>query len=154
MWQPFSKQGRAWEPIGLELRSLLRLGIRERVDPWQLAPKVGLRVVDGREAIATVCPEDQEHLLGPGCGSWSGGVYPVALPDGTYLCIVNPNHSHRRNKITLMEEIVHTHRRHRPSGLSFQDDGVTVRHYDPDQEREAYGVGAAAYCPGRHSSGE
>ena len=46
-----------------------------------------------------------------------------------------------------MEEIVHTHRGHRPSGLAFEGDGLSVRQYDRQQESEAYGVGAAALIP-------
>jgi len=103
--------------------------------------------VDGDEALAGIDDEHRDHLVGTGCNRWSGGVYPTPLPDGMYLCILNPRHSPRRNKITLMEEIVHTHRGHRPSGLAFEDSSVSVRHYDPDQEQEAYGVGAAALLP-------
>lgn len=149
MIEPFSKRGREWEPIGLELRGLLSLQIRDRLDPWKLAERIGLMVFDGQAALTRIGEEERSHLLGPGQSCWSGGVFPTPLPDGRYLCILNPNHSHRRNKITLMEEVVHTHRKHRPSGLAFADDGVKVRHYDKKQEEEAYGVGAAALLPWR-----
>jgi hypothetical protein len=147
MFLPFSKQGQEWEPIALALRGVLGLRAADRLDPWQLAPKVGLTVVDGNEALASLDDEDRDHLIGNGCNRWSGGVYPIALSDGTYICILNPKHSPRRNKITLMEEIVHTHRGHRPSGLAFEGDGLSVRQYDRQQESEAYGVGAAALIP-------
>jgi hypothetical protein len=147
MLLPFTKRGREWEPISLDLRRLLKLGINDSLDPWLLAPKVGLRVVDGTAVIAALDGVHRAHLCGDGRDCWSGGVYPTPLPDGTHVCILNPHHSHRRNKITLMEEIVHMHRGHRPSGLAFNEDTVRIRRYDADQEDEAYGVGAAALLP-------
>src|SRR6266851_6629624 len=147
MFLPFSKRSRDWEPIGLELRKLLRLRLDDRLNPWELAPMVGLHVVDPTVAFAALEVGDREHLLGEGKREWSGGVCPHPLPDGKLLCILNPTHSSRRNKITLMEEIVHAHRKHRPSTLVFEEDGLRFRDYDAKQEEEAYGVGAAALLP-------
>jgi hypothetical protein len=147
MFLPFSKRGQAWEPIGLELRRLLQLRSDDRLDPWALAPLVGLHVADAATAFSCLGTVDRVHLLGPGRAKWSGGVYPQPLPDGKLLCILNPTHSARRNKITLMEEIVHAHRAHRPSSLVFEDDGLRFRDYDAGHEEEAYGVGAAALLP-------
>jgi hypothetical protein len=147
---PFSNRGKAWEPTGLALRFLLGLGTADNLDPWQLAPKVGLTVVDGPSVLDILETEDREHLLeAGGRRRWSGGVYPKPLPDGTHLCILNPTHSRRRNKITLMEEIVHIHLKHVPSRLLVAAGGVKVRDYDKAQEGEAYGVGAAAMLPWR-----
>ena len=63
------------------------------------------------------------------------------------MCILNPFHSFRRNKITLMEEISHIYLGHKPSGVTYAMDGVEVRDYHQNQEAEAYGVGAAALLP-------
>ena len=147
MFLPFSKRGRDWEPIGLELRQLLKLRQNDRLDPWKLAPIVGLQVVDSMDAFSNLELSDREHLLGAGKRKWSGGVCPSPLPDGKLLCILNPTHSIQRNTITLMEEIVHAYRRHQPSALVFEEDGVRFRHYDAQQEEEAYGIGAAALLP-------
>lgn len=46
-----------------------------------------------------------------------------------------------------MEEIVHTHTRHRPSGIVPAANGLQVREYNKAQETEAYGIGAAALLP-------
>ncbi len=147
MFLPFSDQAKQWEPPALALRRLLGVGITQLLDPWQLAPKVGLRVIDGRVALQNVSEEDQAHLQGDANHHWSGGVYPVALPDGTRICILNPNHSYRRRKITLMEEIVHTHLSHVPSKVLVHGNGLHFRDYDAEQEKEAYGIGAAALLP-------
>jgi IrrE N-terminal-like domain len=144
---PFSKRGKAWEPIALSLRRLAGLGPEALPDPWQLAPKVGLTVVDAQTVLSILDGDDRAHLLDGAKHRWSGGVYPEPLPDGTHLCILNPTHSRRCNKITLMEEIVHTYRNHCPSRLVIVADGVRVRDYDKAQEDEAYGVGAAVLLP-------
>jgi hypothetical protein len=46
-----------------------------------------------------------------------------------------------------MEEIVHKHRNHVPTGLREVMTGLRARTYDQAQEAEAYGVGAAALLP-------
>jgi hypothetical protein len=144
---PFSSRGKIWEPTAIALLGLLALGVDDNLDPWQLAPKVGLTVFDGPAVLDILEGEDRAHLLDEGCRRWSGGVYPKALPDGTFLCILNPSHSRRRNKITLMEEIVHTHLKHKPTKLMILADSIRIRDYDKGQEEEAYGVGAAALLP-------
>ncbi len=126
---------------------MLGLGPDAPLDPWELAPKVGLTVVDRAAILEILDDYEKSHLLDTAGQSWSGGVYPTPLPDGTYLCILNPTHSHRRNKITLMEEIVHTHLNHKPSRLLIVAGGVQIRDYDNAQEEEAFGVGAAALLP-------
>jgi Zn-dependent peptidase ImmA (M78 family) len=78
---------------------------------------------------------------------WSGGVLPKPLPNGRFICILNPTHHRRRNKITLMEEIVHVYRKHVPTGLRGIMPGLRVREYNKAQEMEAYGVGAAVLLP-------
>lgn len=145
---PFSSRAKAWEPKAQALRGLTTDRRDGLVDPWALASRVGLRVVPATPEVMTSLGADERmHLLGSGSSSWSGGVYPQPLPDGTFLCILNPTHSHRRNKITLMEEICHTHLRHVPTRLVLSKGGVEVRDYNKAQEEEAYGIGAAVLLP-------
>lgn len=46
-----------------------------------------------------------------------------------------------------MEEIVHVHQNHVPTGLRDVMPGLRVRDYNHVQETEAYGVGAAVLLP-------
>ena len=46
-----------------------------------------------------------------------------------------------------MEEIVHVHLKHKPTGLMRSADGLRMRDYDKVQEEDAYGIGAAALMP-------
>lgn len=146
MFVPFSSRAKNWEVHGLALRGLARIRIVGLLDPWKLASCVGLRVLDG-DAALSLLPSAEAIDLRARASDWSGGVYPIPLPDGSYLCILNPSHPQRRNKITLMEEISHTYLKHRPTRIAMQADGLRVRDYDHSQEADAYGVGAAALLP-------
>ena len=144
---PFSKRARNWEPIATALRRIAGVHDGASLVPEDLADKVGLCLVDAHSALSGFSEADRRHLLVTARGRWSGGVLPLKLPDGRCICILNPTHPHRRNRITLMEEIVHTHRNHRPTGLREIMPGLRVRDYDQAQETEAYGIGAAALLP-------
>ena len=144
---PFSPDAKAWELIAIGLRRLANIGEDETPDPEVLAAAVGLCMVDAHFALQNFSEADRDHLLVSQSRSWSGGVYPAPLPDGRYICILNPNHVRRRNRITLMEEVVHVHLRHRPSGLRDIMPGLRLREYHKEHEREAYGVGAAVLLP-------
>lgn len=147
MLEPFSKRARPWERHGTALRQLAGVAQGALLDPWQLAPKVGLRVMDGETALALLPEEDRLHLCGPASRSWSGGVFPLPLPDGSRLCILNPRHQKRRNKVTLMEEITHNFLNHKPTKITLWGGTVEVRDFDAIREAEAYGAGAAALIP-------
>lgn len=144
---PFSQQAKKWEPIAIALRRLAGVSDGELLDPCDLAGKVGLRLIDANFALEDFSAEDKRHLLIAARDHWSGGVLPQKLPDGSCVCILNPEHPRRRNRITLMEEIVHMHRRHAPTRLSESVPGLRVRGYDRAQEAEAYGIGAATLLP-------
>jgi hypothetical protein len=144
---PFSERAKRWEPIAIQLRQLVSIPNTAQLDPSALAKKVGLTVIDDQSAFDCLPEADRLHLLGDGCRDWSGGVYPEPLPNGTCLCILNPRHSRRRRKITLMEEIVHKFLGHTPSDLMLSAGHLQIRDYDKQQEEEAYGIGAAALLP-------
>lgn len=147
MLLPFSNLSKDWERHGFALRKIAGVFLREIVDPWKLAAKVGLTVVDGNQALTWLNENDRRQLFGQDRYGWSGGVFPQELPDGTRICIVNPTHSPKRNKITLMEEIAHAHLKHNPTSLVLMGEGLRVRDYSKFQEQEAYGVGAATLIP-------
>jgi hypothetical protein len=146
---PFSEAAKYWEPFADDLRRLAHVGPHEKLDPWRLAEHFGLRVLDGHSIINQIPHEQRIHLNGRGKDDWSGGVYPIPLEDGTLICMLNPFHSRRRNKMTLMEEISHIHMDHSPSGVSYEAHGLKVRDYHAAQEKEAYGIGSAALLPWR-----
>jgi Zn-dependent peptidase ImmA (M78 family) len=91
--------------------------------------------------------ELRSYLLDGAGSHWSAGVHAAPLPDGTYLCILNPTHDLRRRRITLMEEISHVFLRHSPTTVRDVGGGLSSRDFLKSQEEEAYGVGAAAIMP-------
>lgn len=145
MFLPFSVRGRTWEPKALQLRGLLGLRTEEILDPFCLAPKVGLTLFDVSKV--PIASELRAYLLDGAGGHWSAGVHATPLPDGTYLCILNPTHDIRRQRITLMEEISHVFLRHAPTTVRDLGGGLSNRNFLKSQEEEAYGVGAAAIMP-------
>ena len=100
---PFSQQAKKWEPIAIALRRLAGVSDGELLDPCDLASKVGLRLVDANFALEDFSAEGKHYLLIAARDHWSGGVLPQKLPDGSCVCILNPDHPRRRNRITLME---------------------------------------------------
>jgi len=115
-------------------------------DPWILAPKVGLRVAECN--FAGLTEVEKKYMQGLRGDHWSGGFVPTALPDGIRLCMLNPDQSYRRQKITLMEEIAHSFLGHSPSVLTLSGES-RYRDFNKKQETEAYGVGAAVLLPWR-----
>jgi len=145
---PFSQQARCWEPSGLELRRLAGVRPDELLDPWSLAPEVGLLVVAADAGPLQALDDEQRlHLLGAGGRKWSGGVLPIELPDGMRISILNPTHTRGRHKSTLMEEIAHAYLKHQPTKLTFDSGALRARDFNKPLEKEAFGVGAAALLP-------
>jgi IrrE N-terminal-like domain len=147
VFSPFSKQAKAWEPHAQKLRLMAGCGPDDLLDPYKLAPRLQLTLMDGDEVFQLLPPELQRYLRTEASDHWSGGVLPHPLPDGTYICILNPRHPRRRNKITLMEEIAHRHMKHRPSKVVADSADVKARDFDKACETEAFGIGAAALLP-------
>lgn len=145
MFLPFSARSQSWEPKAQRLRNLLRLRSDDILDPFELAPKVGLTLM---EVFDIPVDDDlRAYLLDGAGGHWSAGVHATPLPDGTYLCILNPTHDARRQRISLMEEISHVFLRHTPTTVRDVGGGLSSRDFLKSQEEEAYGVGAAAIMP-------
>lgn len=147
MLSPFSARAKEWEPRAQALRKLLNLSSAQLLDPYKLAPAVGLRLVDADSICKQLEGDVAKRILVRDKHSWSGGVFAKPLPDGTRVCILNSTHGSRRCKMTLMEEIAHVHLRHVPTGLLRSADGLRMRDYNKAQEEEAFGVGAAALMP-------
>src|SRR5579862_5217235 len=89
MFSPFSKQAKKWEPHAQKLRLMAECGPNDLLDPYQLAPKLQLAVMDGDEVFRLLPAELQSYLRYNASDHWSGGVLPHPLPDGTFLCILN-----------------------------------------------------------------
>lgn len=146
MFLPFSKRAKDWEPHALRLRGMVRAKSQQlRFNPAELAPKLGLTVMP--VSFRGLTADELRHLRTQGRSRWSGGIYPQPLPDGSFLCMLNPDDPPRRNRITLMEEICHRYFNHEPTKLVVREDGLLIRDFNDTQEKEAFGVGAAVLMP-------
>lgn len=151
---PPTPKGRHHEIRGQGLREFA--GLRndlQKLDPFQLAAYAGLLVVPFEDIKALLSENTVGELLGNSKDKWSGGAASKALPDGRKLIVLNPTHSSRRHKATLMEEVCHVFLGHKPSRLAIKrrdkHGNVVARDYNPDIEEEAYATGAAALVPYR-----
>jgi len=127
------------------LRAKCELGPFERLEPFELAERMEIKVI-GPHAISNLDPLVLSHLLDGGARNWSGGT--LRLPNGHHWVVLNPTHDERRQRPTLMEELVHVHLNHEPSELR-SDGEIVVRSYKKSVEQQAYFVGAAALLPQR-----
>jgi hypothetical protein len=141
---PQTYLGRLYETKALRIRQFAGAGPFARLDPRELAARVGLRLIDIQELMA-LPSQVREQLLQIDSKSWSGSVTPV-LPDGSRLVVLNPTHSETRRSATLMEEICHVLLGHKADRLGITEESKT-RDYNSRKESEAYGVGAAALLP-------
>src|SRR5882724_5832683 len=95
--------GEKWQQYELQalgLRDFARVRADAPLNPFALARFANLLVVDFKQ-VEGLSSEVREHLLGPASEEWSGGACSRALPDGTKIIILNPNHGRQRQHATL-----------------------------------------------------
>lgn len=145
---PPGEKWRQFELGALGLRDFARVREDAPLDPFALARFANLLIVDF-DQIDGLSAEARERLLGPAADEWSGGACSRALPDGSKIIILNPQHGRQRKNSTLMEEICHVFLGHTPNRLAVAagNSGGGARDYNQTDEGAAYGVGAAALLP-------
>ena len=146
---PLGEKWRQYELRALGLRDFARAREDAPLDPFALARFANLLVVDF-DQIKGLSAEARERLMGSAADEWSGGACSQALPDGSKIIILNPQHGRQRRNATLMEEICHVFLGHTPNRLVVvADEGgrSAARDYKKADEEAAYGIGAAALLP-------
>ena len=147
---PPGEKWRQYELRALGLRDFARARQDAPLDPFALARFANLLVVDFAQ-IEGLSAEARERLLGSAADEWSGGACSRALPDGSKIIILNPQHGRQRRNATLMEEICHVFLGHTPNRLAVvatdQTGRPAARDYKKADEEAAYGIGAAALLP-------
>lgn len=145
---PDGGKWRDFERKALEIRRFAGKTLADRLDPFELAESLNLKVVYLKDIQGL--SEDARRLLAE-TDSWSGGS-TKQLPDGSHIVVINGRQSLGRQAATLMEEICHTLFGHAPSRISLnpnnqESTGIGGRTYNETIEEEAYSVGAAALVP-------
>lgn len=148
LFLPFTDAGEATERIAIDVKEQLGLGPYAPVDPYKVLDEVPARLVS-REAMREIPVEVLSVLTGDGSSSWSAAGLGRSPVDGAEMILLNPIDHEHRQKVSLMEEIIHIVRDHPRTPLVFDGDGAWARPYDGEAEDEAYNVGAACILPYR-----
>jgi hypothetical protein len=147
LFLPFTAAGKKTEMRAIEAKEILGLGPYDPVDPYTVLDRVPARLLDS--SILEHCPDSSRRtLLESHPDEWSGVGYGRVGADGEALILLNPTHHPHRQKVTLMEEILHVIFNHPMTELTFGAKPF-ARSFDSAVEKEAYGVGAACIIPYR-----
>jgi Zn-dependent peptidase ImmA (M78 family) len=144
MLENLQGNARAIERCGIRIRKFAGITPFVALDPYKLAERLGMKVVD-ISSLKEITIENAHKLLIEKSHEWSGASSGI-LPDGSVFIILNTTQSIWRRKATLMEEICHVLLGHQCDRLPLNQTQKR-RDYDERQEFEAYGVGAAALVP-------
>ncbi len=145
---PFTDTGKATELLAIQVKTRLGLGAYDAVDPYTVLAALPARLVDPKD-ITRSSPRAAETLFGEQRADWSAIGYGVSPATGESLVLLNPTHHPHRQRVSLMEEIVHILRDHPKTQLCFDgtSSGSWARPYHAALEDEAYCVGAACIIP-------
>lgn len=141
---PRNHRGRAYERIGLRIRSVAGVSLDSPIDPFALAKLVKIRVITPSQ-LRHLPPMIAMKLTGQLNSCWSA--VTLRLTENRQLCVLNPTHEVERQRATLMEEIAHVALGHELSRIIITDEGFAYREFNRVNEHTAYGVGAAALVP-------
>jgi len=142
MLENLQGSAREFERSAIRIRNFIGLTLYEALDPFTLADKLGMKVLD-LVSVPGLSIKNVQTLLVSKANEWSGASSGV-LSDGSIFIVLNPSQSDVRQRATLMEEICHVILGHRREFLPLNQG---ERSYNLRQETEAYAVGAAALLP-------
>ena len=126
-----------------QLRRIVTNSALEPLDPFALAERMAIPIFTP-QTVDGVDEDSLRQLLVTEPQCWSGGMLRISKDQCVIL--LNPTHAMTRQRATLMEEISHFYLRHRPSVISAHAD-EPFRSYRRSDEKQAYGVAAAALLP-------
>ena len=133
------------EKQAIEVRQSLSLRPWERLPAARLAQELNVEVIEpGR--VDGLTQDQLQVLLQTRSEEWSA--VTLLTEEGTHLVIENPSHSTKRKEATLLHELAHILRKHRPAAFSsIEGLGVVIRGYDQEQEDEADFLGRCLHLP-------
>lgn len=145
---PFSPQGEATELQAIRVKERLGLGSGAAVDPYDVLSQVPARLLDPDDFRRDV-PPVASKLFDCHADEWSATVLGHSPTTNEALILVNPTHHPHRQRVSLMEEVVHIVLDHPKTEITRDgaSGGVWVRSFDDGVEDEAYSVGAACILP-------
>jgi hypothetical protein len=148
LFLPFTPTAKEAELRAIEVKRDLGLGPYARVDPYSVLPQVPAQLIPP-EAVSHLPDTVRHNLLERFTQEWSAIGFGPSLVTGAEMIWVNPTHHPHRQRVSLMEEIVHIVCGHPRVSLVFDGEGTWQRPFDDDVEDEAFCVGAACIIPYR-----
>jgi Zn-dependent peptidase ImmA (M78 family) len=147
LFLPFTPKAQETELTAIEVKTKLRLGPYISVDPFLVLGRIPARLLK-REDYDT-CPETTLGVLFPDLGDVvSALAYGKSPVSGEWLIRVNEAHDRKRQKASLMEEVVHILLDH-PFSIVSPAGVRQTRTFNDVVEDEAFNVGAACIIPYR-----
>ena len=146
LFLPFTPVGERTEKKAIEVKAALGFGPYASVDPFEVLPVVPACLLTATE-IERLPGPIRDVLLGQQSGTWSAVGLGVSPATGEEIIILNPNHHEHRQRVSLMEEIVHIKLCHPRVSLQLGGDAVGGRSFCQAVEDEAFCVGAACLIP-------
>jgi IrrE N-terminal-like domain len=148
LFLPFTPVGRARELSAIKVKESLGLSPYEAVDPYAVLESVPARLLDV-DCLDACSQSARTTLLHDEADAWSAVCFGRIGCEGEAPILLNPTHHPHRQRVSLMEEIVHLILNHPPTELVFDDSRTWSRPFNSSVENEAYSVGAACIIPYR-----
>lgn len=146
---PFTPNGAATERQAIRVKARLGLGAGVAIDPYYVLRRVPARLVAPDEFARGAPAHVREVLFETHTDDWSAIGWGSSPVTREALVLVNPAHHPHRQRVSLMEEIVHVVLDHPKTEFTIDaaSGGMWVRAYNDGVEDEAYSVGAACILP-------
>ncbi|MFQ5903595.1 MAG: helix-turn-helix domain-containing protein [Candidatus Binatia bacterium] len=132
------------EAFAVRLRKTINYDLDAPLDPFDLeVTGVQVKRVD---EIPNIPRRTMGVLMRSHPMFWSAITLPLNDAESAWLIVLNSAHTLERQRATLMEEVCHILLGHHLTMISHME-GQTFRDYNEEQERDAYGLGAAILIP-------
>lgn len=147
LFLPFTDDGKRAELTAISVKERLGVAVRVPVDPYAVLSRVPAALVSPDE-LTKHDPARARRLLQEAKAAWSGIGFGVSPASGNHLILLNPSHAETRQRVTLMEELVHIVLGHPRVDLSAcRGPEAWKRPFHADVESEAFEVAAACLIP-------
>jgi IrrE N-terminal-like domain len=144
LFLPFTPAGKKLELQAIRIKTGVKIGPYDAVEPADLARRLGAVLVDA-DWFSSLPTSLQRAVLVEHRSRWSAGSITVAE---TLFIVANPEHAETRRSVTILEELVH-HALGHPKSQLIRANGAVMRTCQHDVEDEAYGVASALLMPYR-----
>ena len=131
------------EKKSIELRTQLGIKPSNPMPASRLAEYMGI-IVESPEHIPGIDKRTLDVLLKGSKSHWSGVTLSI---ENQLVILVNSSHSKSRQESDIMHELAHVVCEHKMGEFAPLSDGILLRDYNQDQEKEAEWLGGCLQLP-------